>query len=114
MSSMDPMAAARKAPSGGGDGLGATSVALGAASAEMGAAAVQSAAAGAAELAAATAMGGLAQALANEGANRVAGARGADQSPPGKALARGTRPAPKPATRAASKRAPRKPPKSKK
>jgi hypothetical protein len=86
----------------------ATSEALGAASAEMAAAAVRSAAAGAAELAAATAMGGLAQALANEGANRVAGARGAHQSPPGKALARATPPAPKSVTRAASKRSPRK------
>jgi len=93
----------------------ATSVALGAASAEMAAAAVRSAAAGAAELAAATAMGGLAQALANDGAARAAaGPRGAGQSPPGKALARGTRPAPKPAMRAASRRAPHKPPKSKK
>jgi len=62
----------------------ATSEALGAASAEMAAAAVRSAAAGAAELAAAKAMGGMAQALANDGADRAAGARGADQGPPGK------------------------------
>jgi len=91
----------------------ATSEALGAASAEMAAAAVRSAAAGAAELAAAKAMGGMAQALANDGADRAAGARAADQDPPGKAAAAAPR-APKPATRAAPKRAPRKPSKPKK
>ena len=89
----------------------AASEALGAASAEMAAAAVRSAAAGAAELAAAKAMGGMAQALANDGADRAAGARGADQGPPGKVA---TPRAPKPATRAASKRAPHKPSKPKK
>jgi len=91
----------------------ATSAALGVASAEMAAAAVRSAAAGAAELAAATAMGGLAEALANDSADRPAGARGAGQGLPGKAAAAGTPRAPKPATRAASKRGPRKPAKPK-
>ena len=92
----------------------ATSAALGAASAEMAAAAVRSAAAGAAELAAATAMGGLAEALANEGTDPAAGARGADQGPLNKAAAAATLRAPKPATRAASKRGPRKPARPKK
>jgi len=87
----------------------ATSAALGAASAEMAAAAVRSAAAGAAELAAATAMGGLAEALVNDSADRPAGARGAEQGAPGKAAAAATPRAPKPTTRAASKRGPRKP-----
>ena len=85
----------------------ATSDALGAASAEMAAAAVRSAAAGAAELAAATAMGGMAQALAHDGAERVAGAGAVDQGPRVKATA--TRHAPKPATIAAAKPALRKP-----
>jgi len=82
----------------------ANSEALGAASAEMAAAAVRSAAAGAAELAAATAMGGMAEALANDGADSAASARGADEDRPVK-----TSPASKPATPAASRRAPRKP-----
>ena len=80
----------------------ATSEALGAASAEMAAAAVRSAAAGAAELAAAKAMGGLTQALENDGAGGAAGARRAQQGPPGKAAAA-----------APSRRAPRKPSKPK-
>jgi len=92
----------------------ATSAALGVASAEMAAAAVRSAAAGAAELAAATAMGGLAEALVNDSADRPAGARGAEQGLPGKAAAAATPRAPKPTTRAASKRGPRKPAKPKK
>jgi hypothetical protein len=75
----------------------ASSDALGAASAEMAAAAVRSAAAGAAELAAATAIGGMAQALAHDGAGRAAGAGAANESPPGKAA---TRRAPKAAPRA--------------
>jgi hypothetical protein len=92
----------------------AASEALGAASAEMAAAAVRSAAAGAAELAAAKAKGGLARALANDGADRPAGAGEADQGPAGNAAAAATTRAPKPATRAASKRAARKPSKPKK
>jgi len=92
----------------------ATSEALGAASAEMAAAAVRSAAAGAAELAAATAMGGLAEALANDGADRPAGVRGADHSGPGNAAAAATPRAPKPATRAAPRRAAGKPAKPRK
>jgi hypothetical protein len=92
----------------------ATSAALGVASAEMAAAAVRSAAAGAAELAAATAMGGMAEALANDNANRPAGARGAEQGLPGKAAAAATPRSPKPTTRAAAKRAARKPVKPKK
>jgi len=92
----------------------AASAALGVASAEMAAAAVRSAAAGAAELAATTAMGGLAEALANDGADRPAGARGAEQGLPGKAAAAATSRAPKPTTRAAAKRAARKPAKPKK
>jgi hypothetical protein len=83
----------------------ATSEALGAASAEMAAAAVRSAAAGAAELAAAKAMGAMAPALASDGANRAAVARGSR----GKAATRANPRAPKRGTRAASKRAPRKP-----
>jgi hypothetical protein len=75
----------------------ATSDALGAASAEMVAAAVRSATRGAAELAAATAKGGMAQALADDGAERVAGAHAADEGPPRKAAA--ARRPPKPATR---------------
>ena len=86
----------------------ATSAALGAASAEMAAAAVRSAAAGAAELAAATAMGGMAEGLANEGADPAAGARAADQGALDKAATATSR-APKPTTRAASKRGSRKP-----
>ena len=85
----------------------ATAEAVGAASAEMAAAAVRSAAAGAAELAAATAMGGLAEALANDGADRPAGAPGADKRSPAKA-ATTIPPAPESATRAAPTRAPRK------
>ena len=92
----------------------AASAALGVASAEMAAAAVRSAAAGAAELAAATAMGGLAEALANDGADRPAGARGAEQGLPGKAAAAATPRASKPATRSSPKRGPRKPTKPKK
>jgi hypothetical protein len=91
----------------------ATSATLGAASAEMAAAAVRSAAAGAAELAAATAMGGMAEALAHDGADRVAATRGADQGPPG-TVAATTRRTPKSARQAASKRAPRRPAKPKK
>jgi hypothetical protein len=56
----------------------ATSAVLGVASAEMAAEAVASAAAGVAELAAATAMGGLAETLANDNAARPAGAGGAE------------------------------------
>jgi len=81
----------------------ATSEALGAASAEMAAAAVRSAAAGASKLAAAKAMGGMAQALANDDVDRTAGARATDQGPPGKATADSR--APKPAARRAAKRA---------
>ena len=92
----------------------ATSAALGVASAEMAAAAVRSAAAGAAELAAATAMGGLADALSNDGADRPADAGGADPGAPGKAAAAATPRSPKPAMRTAAKRAPRKPAKPKK
>jgi hypothetical protein len=92
----------------------AKSDALGAASAEMAAAAVRSAAVGAAELAAAKTMGGMAQALANDGADRAAGARRARPGPPGKAASAATPRAPKPATRATSKRAGRKPSKPKK
>jgi hypothetical protein len=67
-----------------------------------------SAALGVAKLAAATAMGGLAEALVNDGADPAAGARGADLGPPGKAAAATPR-ASKPTTRAAAKRAARKP-----
>jgi hypothetical protein len=87
----------------------AASDVLGAASAEMAAAAVRSAAAGAAELAAATAKDGLVQALATDGADRAAGAREAQQGPPGKAAAEAATRSPKPAKRAASERASRKP-----
>jgi hypothetical protein len=90
----------------------ATSDALGAASAEMAAAAVRSAAAGAAELAAATAMGGIAQTLAHDGAERAVAARPAAQGPLGKAAT--TRRAPKPATRAPAGRASGRPSKPKK
>jgi hypothetical protein len=86
-----------------------TSEALGAASAEMAAAAVRSAAAGAAELAASKAMGGMASALANDGADRAVRARRTKRGSPGKAAAAVTPPAPKPATRPASRRAPRNP-----
>jgi hypothetical protein len=55
-----------------------------AASAEMAAAAVRSAAAGAVELPDAKATGGMAQALAKDGADRAADARGADPGPPGR------------------------------
>ena len=79
----------------------ATSEALGAASVEMAAAAVRSAAAGAAELAAATAMGGLAEALATDGA---ADAPGAERERFREGRGRATQ---RPAPRAASKRAPR-------
>jgi hypothetical protein len=92
----------------------ATSEALGAASAEMAAAAVRSAAAGAAKLAAAKAMSGMAQAPANDSADRAAGTRGADQGPPGKASLAATPRSPKRATRPAPKRAARKPSKPKK
>jgi hypothetical protein len=92
----------------------ATSEALGAASAEMAAAAVRSAAAVAAELAAAKAMGGMAQALANDSVDHAAGTRGADQGPPGKAAPAATRRSPKPATRAEPRRAARKPSKPRK
>jgi hypothetical protein len=91
----------------------ATSEALGAASAEMAAAAVRSMAAGAAELAAAKAMGGLAGALANDGADRATRPRAAEPGHPGKVAAAVTPPAPKPATRVASRRAPRNPSKRK-
>jgi len=85
----------------------ATSEALGVASAEMAAAAVRSVAAGAAELAAAKAMGGMAQAIANDAANGAVRTRGADRGQTGKtAAAVGSRAA-KPATRPAAKRAPR-------
>ena len=90
----------------------ATSDALGAASAEMAAAAVRSAAAGAAELAAATAMGGMAQGLAHDDAERVASPRPTDEGPPGKAAA--TRRARKPATRTPARRASGRPSKAKK
>ena len=90
----------------------ATSDALGAASAEMAAAAVRSAAAGAAELAAATAMGGMAQALAHDGAEPVAGTGEADEGLPGKAAA-AKRP-PKATTRAPAGRASGRPSKPKK
>jgi hypothetical protein len=79
----------------------------------MAAEAAQSAAAGAVELAAAAAMGGLAEALATEGADHPADASGVYQSAPGTAAA-ATPPVPAPATRASSKRAPRKPAKAKK
>ena len=75
----------------------------------MAAAAVRSAAAGAAELAEATAMGGLAEAIANDGADRPAGASGAEAGPPGKAAAAATPRAPKPTTRVSAKRVPRNP-----
>jgi hypothetical protein len=91
----------------------ASSAALGAASAEIAADAVRSAAAGAAELAAATAMGGLAEALATEGADHPAQAGGADQGAPGTTAAATPR-VPKPSARASSRRAPRKPAKPKK
>jgi hypothetical protein len=82
-----------------------SSDALGAASAEMAAAAVRSVAAGAAELAAATAMGGMAQAVADNGAKPPAGATEADEVLPGKATA--VHRPPKPATRAPSGRPPK-------
>ncbi len=90
----------------------ANSAALGVASAEMAAAAVRSAAAGAAELAAAKAMGGMAEALANDSADRPAGARGADEGPPGKTAPPATPRTPKPTIRSASRRAPRRPSKA--
>jgi hypothetical protein len=58
-------------------------------------------------------MGGLAETLANDGADRPAGARGAAQGPLDTAAAATPR-APKPTTRGASKRAPRRPAKPKK
>jgi hypothetical protein len=76
----------------------ASSEAFGAASAEMAAAAVRSAAAGAAELAAATAMGGMAPALAKDGPDRAAGARG---TPAAKAARTAIPRRRKPATRTA-------------
>jgi hypothetical protein len=91
----------------------ATSDAFGAASAELAAAAVRSAAVGAAELAAAKAIGGMAQAVANDSAARSVGPRGADRPPRGKA-ATATARAPKPATQPAAKGAPRKTSKPKK
>ena len=91
----------------------ASSAALGGASAEMAAAAVRSVAAAAAELAAATAMGGLAEALAKDGADPAAGAGGADQGALDTAAAATPR-APKPTIQAAAKRGPRKPAKPKK
>jgi hypothetical protein len=93
----DELAALGRTEMGEGRDEYASSDALGAASAEMAAAAVRSAASGAAELAAATAMGGMAQALAHDGAERVAGAGGADEGRPGKAAA--ARQPPKPPTR---------------
>ncbi len=76
----------------------ASSDALGAASAEMAAAAVRSVAAGAAELAAASAMGGMAQALAHDGAEPLAGAEKAEKGLPRKAATAHRQP--KAATRA--------------
>ena len=90
----------------------ASSDAFGAASAEMAAAAVRSAAAGAAELAAAAAMGGMAQALAYDSAEPIAGAGQADEGLPGKAAA-AHRP-PKAATRAPARQGSGKPSKPKK
>jgi len=58
-------------------------------------------------------MGGMAEALANDGADHPAEARGVDQGALDKAGAATSR-APKPTTRAASKRATRKPAKPKK
>ena len=74
---------------------------------------------GAAELASAKAMGEMAQALANDGADRAAGPRRAEQGPPTKAAPAATRAggdprSPKRATRAAPRRAARKPSKPKK
>jgi hypothetical protein len=74
----------------------------------MAAEAVASAAPGTAELAAATAMGGLAEALANDSAARPAEAQGAGRGNPAKAAPLTAR-ATKPATRPSRKSAPRKP-----
>jgi hypothetical protein len=103
------LAALGRTEMGEGRGEYARSEALGVASAEMAAAAVRSVAAGAAELAAAKAMGGMAQALANDVANGAVRTRGAGRGQTGKtAAAVGTRGA-KPAMRPSSKRAPRNP-----
>jgi len=91
----------------------ATSEALGAASAEMAAAAVRSAAAGATDLAAATAMGGLAKALATDGADLAPGAPGASQGAPHREREGATPPATRSMPHPTSRPGSRKPPQPK-